>query len=270
MGHPRADYICAYHPGGCSFFHMKKAPGPLTLNYVGDPVIFRNIEIGSTLKCRPDFLEFSEPGISVSTARATVWSPSPPPGKILSRDQRSRYLATIYELIEKAAPDSPIVELFPYLLDRNLEHGTHAPQYLTMLRSLQLACETEEEHLIAQPLSAFLGLGKGLTPSGDDFVIGFLLGVNRWAHLLPGKLDVKQLNSRIIEQARSQTTTISLNLIECACAGHADERLILALDGIISGNIAPEVCVNLLAGWGNTSGFDSLTGMALFSLAFLD
>jgi hypothetical protein len=49
-----------------------------------------------------------------------------------------------------------------------------------------------------------------------------------------------------------------------------DERLILALDGIITGNIEPEFCVNLLAGWGNTSGFDSLIGMALFSLAFQD
>lgn len=269
MGHPRGLYL-RLSSGWMLFLSYEERPGPVTLNYAGDSVIFRNIEIGSTLNCRQNFLEFSEPGISVSTARATVWSPSPPPGKILSRDQRSRYLTATYELIEKAAPSSSIVDLFPYLLDRNLEHGTHAPQYLTVLRSLQLACETEEERLVAQPLSAFLGLGKGLTPSGDDFVIGFLLGINRWAYQLPGTLDIKQLNSRIIEQARSQTTTISLNLIECACAGHADERLILALDGIISGNIAPMICVNLLAGWGNTSGFDLLTGMALFSLAFLD
>lgn len=252
------------------FLSYEECPGPLTLNYEGDPVIFRNIENGSTLNYRPGFLEFSEPGISVSAARAMVWSPSPPPDKILSRDQRSRYLAIIYELIENAAPNSPIVELFPYILDKNLEHIIPAPPYLSVLRSLQLACETEEELQTAQLLSAFLGLGKGLTPSGDDFVIGILLGVNRWTHSLPGKLDVKKLNSRIIPQARSQTTTISSNLIECACAGHADVRLILALDGITSGNIAPEVCINLLARWGNTSGFDSLTGMALFSLAFLD
>lgn len=256
--------------GWMLFLSYEETPGPLTLNYVGDPVALRNIEIGSTLKCRQSILEFSEPGISISAVRAKVWAPPPPPGKFLSRDHRSRYLDNIYELIGNAAPASPIVELLSYLLDRNLEPGPNAPQYLTILRSLQLACETEEERLVAQSLSAFLGLGKGLTPSGDDFVIGFLLGINRWAYLLPCKLDIKQLNSRIIEQARSQTTTISLNLIECASAGHADERLILALDGIFSGNIEPGVCVNLLAGWGNTSGFDSLTGMALFSLAFLD
>ena len=256
--------------GWILFLSFKESQGPLSLTLLGDHSVLRNIKIGSPVIYSQNYLEFPDLELSISISDAVVWSPLPPPSEILSKEHRLRYLDAVYEILERGAPSSPILELFQNLLDRNLEHGSHAPRYLTKLRTLQLACETEAERLIVQSLSAFLGLGKGLTPSGDDFVIGFLLGINRWAYLLPGKLEIKKLNSRIIEQARSQTTTISLNLIECACAGQADERLVLALDGIISGNIAPEVCVNLLAGWGNTSGFDSLTGMALFSLAFLD
>ena len=256
--------------GWILFLSFEESQGPLTLTLLGDYSVMRNVKIGSPVICNLNFLKFPGLELSISISDAEVWSPLPPPSQILSKDHRLSYLDAVYGILERSAPASPIIELLPFVLDRNLKPGSQIPSYLPMLQSLQLACDSEEDNLLAQSLSAFLGLGKGLTPSGDDLVIGFLLGVNRWAYLLQSNVDVEMVNSRVIEQARSQTTTISLNLIECACSGQADERLVLALDGLMAGNIGAGACVNLLAGWGNTSGFDSLTGMALFSLAFLD
>jgi hypothetical protein len=62
---------------------------------------------------------------------------------------------------------------------------------------------------------------------------------------------------------------LSANLIECAASGKADERLIDALDGIMTGSPGPEECATLLLSWGNSSGGDSLAGMAL-ALSLLD
>ena len=256
--------------GWILFLSFEESQGPLTLTLPGDHSVMRNVKIGSPVICSQDYLEFPGLELSISISDAVVWSPSPLPSQILSKDHRLSYLDTVYGILERNTPASPIIELLPYVLDKNLKPGLQVPSYLPILQSLQLACDSEEDHLLAQSLSAFLGLGKGLTPSGDDLVIGLLLGVNRWAYLLQSNVDIEMLNSRVIEQARNQTTTISLNLIECACSGQADERLVLALDGLMTGSIGAGACVNLLAGWGNTSGFDSLTGMALFSLAFLD
>jgi hypothetical protein len=108
-----------------------------------------------------------------------------------------------------------------------------------------------------------LGLGAGLTPSGDDLVAGLMLALNRWRFELAGDMDLEALNQDLTSLAYKKTTRLSANLIECTCQGEADERLILALDGIMAGKYDPAKCASALAGWGNTSGSDALAGMAL-------
>lgn len=108
-----------------------------------------------------------------------------------------------------------------------------------------------------------LGQGAGLTPSGDDVILGCLLAPSRWGRLISPTLDIQALSQELIAQAYRQTTLLSANLIECAAAGQADERLLLALDGIITGQPSTEECAVLLLGWGNSSGCDALAGMGL-------
>ncbi len=105
-----------------------------------------------------------------------------------------------------------------------------------------------------QSLISNLGLGPGLTPSHDDIVIGFLLTLNRYGRY--------PYNDLIIKEARARTTTLSANLIECAAQGLADERLIRVIDCIFTGNKDNEALDEML-GWGESSGFNALKGMAL-------
>jgi hypothetical protein len=108
-----------------------------------------------------------------------------------------------------------------------------------------------------------LGLGGGLTPAGDDLALGFLLAANRWGKLLRPSLDLPAINQALVQAAYARTSTLSANLIECAASGQADERLILALDGIITGFPGLEACISYLSAWGNSSGGYALQGMAL-------
>jgi len=112
-------------------------------------------------------------------------------------------------------------------------------------------------------LERFLGLGPGLTPSGDDLVLGFLLAVNRWGNLLYHSLDVQGLNRAIQQAAYRKTTILSANLLSCVTRGQADERLVLAMDGIMTGKPDPGTCVSHLLNWGNSSGVSAMMGMAL-------
>ena len=110
-------------------------------------------------------------------------------------------------------------------------------------------------------ISNFLGKGRGLTPSGDDFIIGFLLMLNRWGKTVNDTIDYDLINQRSVEEAYRKTTTLSANLIECAANGMADERLISISDKLMIGNYSGNNFLKELYTYGSTSGMDSFIGM---------
>jgi len=63
------------------------------------------------------------------------------------------------------------------------------------------------------------GLGPGLTPAGDDWLAGWLLGQHLGGDLR-GLVDLEGL---IIKIAAGRTTTLARAFLECAAAGEADE-----------------------------------------------
>ncbi len=120
---------------------------------------------------------------------------------------------------------------------------------------------------ILAALTPLLGLGAGLTPAGDDMLLGLLLAYHRWGSALRPSFDVAKLSDLLNRAASQKTTLLSANLIACASQGQADERLISALDGMLTGDPAPEQCARSLSGWGSSSGCDALVGMALAILS---
>jgi hypothetical protein len=130
---------------------------------------------------------------------------------------------------------------------------------LNWLEALRRAMQTGDSQLMIDGLTGLLGRGRGLTPSGDDVVIGLLLMLNRWHTDLAWGM----LNRAVIEAAYRVTTTISANLIECAADGQGDERLVTVADGIVTGRPAIEECVECVLEWGSSSGLDALAGMAI-------
>ncbi|RPI30816.1 MAG: DUF2877 domain-containing protein, partial [Chloroflexota bacterium] len=79
--------------------------------------------------------------------------------------------------------------------------------------------------------------------------------------MLPVSFDIQALNRAAVDLAYSRTTTLSANLIEWAAKAQADERLILALDGALTGAPDPTACIDYLAGYGSSSGRDVLAGL---------
>ncbi len=141
-------------------------------------------------------------------------------------------------------------------------HDLLAPDQLTLLENLfafRQAWVARNTPQMIESITGLLGRGQGLTPSGDDCVLGLLLMLNRWQ--IGG--DWHELNQHVIEAAYQTTTLLSANLIECAADGQADERLMKVVDGIVTGQPAIRECVDCALGWGNSSGIDALMGMAV-------
>ena len=106
-----------------------------------------------------------------------------------------------------------------------------------------------------------LGYGKGLTPSGDDFICGFTLSLHAWKDILfPGE-DVQPLVNRIVHLAFRKTTSISANLISVAAEGSADERILDSIRWLHIGSGTSENIMKELLTYGSSSGIDTLAGI---------
>ncbi len=110
-----------------------------------------------------------------------------------------------------------------------------------------------------------LGFGGGLTPSGDDLLCGLLLGLSRWGAAL-GWAVPPEFAPALLASARLRTTALSASLLEAAALGMADERLLLAADGLLTGSAAPEAIAKALLGYGNSSGLDFWIGLKIMTL----
>jgi len=113
-------------------------------------------------------------------------------------------------------------------------------------------------------LPDFLGLGGGLTPSGDDLLCGLLLA-RYYLIETPSAGGLPDL----ISLARVRTTALSASLIACAAGGQADARLMKALNWLLTGAGEMEIIKKALLIYGSASGSDALAGM-LASLVFYD
>ena len=112
-------------------------------------------------------------------------------------------------------------------------------------------------------ISFFAGRGKGLTPSGDDILIGFTLAL-----MMFGKFNSwrKDLEANVTSE---KTTMISVAYVSALLQGYASEsfiRLVKLIDDIKMENI--EKTIKEIQSFGHTSGNDTLFGF-LLGLKFL-
>jgi len=106
-----------------------------------------------------------------------------------------------------------------------------------------------------------IGLGEGLTPAGDDCVVGALAAIH---HLAPGWLEPHAVRA-IAEAACHRTTDVARDFLLEALAGRFAEP-VLAVLAAPSAARATDAARRLLA-MGATSGADTLDGLRLAGCA---
>jgi len=252
--------------GWMIFLSSEGYKGPLTINLQDDPQGLQALERGTPVQTQAGHLHFPAAGLSIHTSEAARWKTPPKPLTMLSAEKRKTQLITLARQVLVARKADGLCALLAILLDLINDFSNSDLlefQITPKVKLLQQAIVSYQAAQVATALEPFLGLGAGLTPSGDDLVIGLMLALNRWGKLLKPALEIEELNRCVVQMAYSRTTTLSANLIECATLGQADERLVSALDGLLSGQPGLDICAANLLTWGNSSGCDALVGMAL-------
>lgn len=182
------------------------------------------------------------------------WDPRPSWSAIRFRPENLK------RLLRLLADEVPANGASPF---DGLLRGKDVPQ----VAALRCALEGGAREVVAAAAEALAGWGPGLTPSGDDFLAGVMLGlhylgssVKRSDTLAPAA--VSDFVSTIYEAAAPRTNRVSRAFLAAARDGLADERWHRLL-GALSGNDAQalRLAARDVLAFGATSGRDMLSGL---------
>jgi hypothetical protein len=137
---------------------------------------------------------------------------------------------------------------------------------------LMQAFNRNDGELYIQHVKSLIGLGEGLTPSGDDFLGGFFYSM----HLLQNhsfqtvKMPISTYSDFILRM-KPLTNLLSFTIFVDHIAGHSVEPLHQLAGGILTGALADELIFHAkrLISLGHSSGWDILAGFVTgMSFAF--
>jgi len=206
--------------------------GPFNLVIEKESVDFRNkIEVESGVSIQGDQLIVGN--LTIQFAYAKIWGPRPN-WEVL---HNTREIITAQITPWNIPPLSPAIQ-----------------QHTSMFSSVIANGDSE---IPVNGVRKLAGLGQGLTPSGDDFIMGTMHAA--WIIHPPEK--ALELTSEISDTAEALTTSLSRAWLKSAGNGHAGILWHQFFGALISGNREKvNYTRDKILGIGETSGADALAG----------
>ena len=256
-------------PGGHLFAiaDHQSGEGPLTVGVaLPGGVTLAELGVEQGTKLVPDGVDFRlGDHLILRIAGAALWRPAPL-GPQASNDEVARRL---WALVDSVAADAPVEGLAPLMghLDQ-LAYGNMpvadagiVPRFaMPNVAMLAQGLVQGDDGAVNQAVHGLIGLGPGLTPSGDDMLVGLMVAL--WTAL--GTVCCDHFSRSIVRHS-TQTNRISAALLEQAALGigsAAQHRVAQCLHELTPATEL-EAAVAGLVRWGHTSGWDSLTGILL-------
>jgi hypothetical protein len=111
------------------------------------------------------------------------------------------------------------------------------------------------QDMACEAVQGLIGLGPGLTPSGDDFLVGALALLD-----CVGERDAHAALARaIIEALPGSTSPLSTCFLRAAAAAHVGENLHRAVSAAITGDVGAAIAA--IDNIGHSSGWDTMAGI---------
>lgn len=202
---------------------------------------------------------------------AREWRPSGMPSECRPADL-PRGISALRRKALKFAPDEGFGRLIPFLLGQSFESVKRKKTNESFTQHAQIGIDGLRTWLesvfslhgpeVRPPVEVerLLGLGSGLTPSGDDFLGGAMIAL----HALGHGASAGRLAAWTLPRARGKTSLISFAHLSCAASGEGAEALHITLCALIKPeNDGLDKSLMRLSAIGHTSGWDALAGAAL-------
>jgi hypothetical protein len=206
----------------------------------------RHIAIGSSIRLALD--------------QAESWRPPPWP----NRSSSVRLYDTCAELARRAAFDAPQEGLARHVSGLPETSRPQAPlariarpRITIFERWLFGVLDTKYPRVTAfeEAIQGLIGLGPGLTPSGDDFLVGALALLDAIGERDAHAALTRAMSGRLLEL----TTPLSACFLRAAVAGHVGEALHRAVSSVLTGDV--ESAAAAAGEIGHSSGWDTMAGI---------
>ncbi len=217
---------------------------------------------GESIKIAPD--------LQVDLGDASTWAFSPIPAKAaLEIDQIPVRVKAIFPTGFDLSQASGFGRLIPKILSLaagQLDDEAEIDPLLALawlsIYEIAKACLLRDIPRLLQEAKALIGLGEGLTPSGDDFLGALLFCVNTIQRLYPAFINLNSSEQALfIESAKQRTHLISFTLLKDLSNGQAIEPLHELIRSVFSDrppeSSRPASCLTQI---GHSTGWDLLTG----------
>ena len=197
--------------------------------------------------------------LQVLLDEATVWEPRPDWDALRTRCTSIRSnLALLHAIALHHAPLESLLNPKP------TEKSTNCA-ILTTVRQAAVALRAGWDGDMAQlhkGVKQLAGLGTGLTPTGDDFLVGVMV----WARLAHPTPDV--FCETIVETAVPRTTTLSAAFLRFAAKGECSAAWHQLLAALATGSMGElDAATRQILAHGATSGADALAGFLWMNAA---
>lgn len=178
------------------------------------------------------------------------------------KDSLERFCLQLIEIEERTGLDISFREFLKKYYASDEQNWLGAESYLNMLME---AAESRDEGLMEKVLRYFLGRGQGLTPSGDDMIVG-LLAFDAVSHFLSASFYEKV--SELIE-GESITTDVAREYLRYALKQEFSSTVSNMVNALAYGDATNfEKVFHDLIGVGHSSGLDTILGILLGMLTF--
>ena len=119
----------------------------------------------------------------------------------------------------------------------------------------------DEKTALDRGVSELIGYGSGLTPDGDDYLLGYVAALWPWQHIDSVGTHLKQLRAAIKSQLH-RTTGISRHYLGLALQGHYSEPIDHLTTILMRGSTAADIgrSATKVMEFGASSGVDCLGG----------
>ena len=238
---------------------------PFSVIEIGDPVVSdnRGLLVGR--------------GWRIELSRAKSWDPVPRYDRLAAWPQVVR--DNIAWLIGRVAPRSPLMERPEQDVFLAGAFGSR-PSDTAMqgrarqaIQALLTAHQRRDVYRIKTAARRLAGLGPGLTPSGDDWLAGWLVGL-RVGNTIdkpdgPDRLPIELVGKAVLQGASNQTTELSLAFLAAAADGALSQAWHSLIDALSNADSVPiRSAAGQVLSVGATSGADMLAGfLAAFDAA---
>jgi hypothetical protein len=206
--------------------------------------------------------------LEINVSEAQCWDPKPDWEEIYR--QRELVLQNYPKLIFPFLRDAPSESLMQIMKgSSNLEFGFLGHQEampntsdrfvkaaLEPIRCMIQGIREDQQSLWEQGVRSLAGLGQGLTPAGDDFILGAIYALRV---VFPHE-QAERIAQSICELATHRTSYLSAAYLKAACKGEAVELWHQLLDALTCCDENVNNGILQFRDVGHTSGFDALAG----------